>query len=537
MATYLQLLQNAQQGGWNMVQSINNALESRIRLEENRRQFNQTMQVRATEFERNMNLREAQFDEEKRMNMAQAQNMRFGNELRWREFQLNEQLAPLKFQAENLRLQSAALNQAQSVAQFNQTQFNQFTNQFDQSASSYLAQIQDPKFGQEYLSIKQAAYADMASGRPFNPNRYQSQVNDLYSRYGVAGDPNSPGYGSARSETSEYSPQITNLLTSLNASPEIINNYERFNNPQKRLTESGLRSSGLYSDGSDFLTIQQGLSRSLSEQELIQYTENVIGFKGAQKELDLLRKERAGLASQVRNAAGTPFQADLKAELTAMDARIASTSSTAEQLRKQALGIPNPIAPENTIVDPIDVTRSGINDQVNDPQLIAYGVPNLDPTSFGATLQKKQASTLPKVLDGFREETMGGNAWGYLAGKNVKKRPQDISTIQSSVLREVKKLSSEGRLKERIRELANNPDKISMVDSLRGQKSYDSSAIQPSFSPYSYVSRYPAGSNPTVEDMLNYLQSIPDDDPLKAKHEEMIYARIISNAMITALSE
>lgn len=520
-----------------MVQSINNALENRIRLEENRRQFNNTMQVRATEFERNMNLREAQFDEEKRMNMAQAQNMRFGNELRWREFQLNEQLAPLKFQAENLRLQSAALNQAQSVAQFNQAQFNQFTNQFDQSASSYLAQIQDPRFGQDYLSIKQSAYADMAAGRPFNPNRYQSQVNDLYSRYGVAGDPNTPGFGSARSETSEYSPQITNLLTSLNASPEIINNYERFNNPQKRLTESGLRSSGLYAEGNDFLSIQQGLSRTLAEQELIQYTENVIGLKGAQKELDILRKERAALASQVRSAAGTPFQPDLKAELTAMDARIASTASMAEQLKKQALGIPEPIRPTAPTTDGIDDTRTAIEGQQNDPQLRAYGIPDLDPTSFGATLQKKQSVTLPKVLEGFRDETMGGNSWSYLAGKNVKKRPEDISTIQASVLREVKRLSSEGNLKERIQRLSNDPEKIKMVDSLRGSKPYDPSTPQLSYSPYSYVSRFPAGANPTVQDMLDYLQSIPDSDPLKSKHEEMIYARIISNAMITALSE
>lgn len=540
----MEMLRN-QQGGWNMVQSITGALESRLRLEEQRRQFNENLQVRATEFNRNMALDEARFDEQKRQNLFNAQLASSQNELRWKEFQNNQQLFPIELQRANIQLETARINNARALEADSINKFNVISNPFDQKVAAYLAQTQDARLGQEYLSIKQEGLANTARNGSFNPIEYSRKVDDLLFRYGVEGDNTLPGYGSEKSQTSEYSPQVTQMLHNIGAHPSIIQDYER-KNPDKMLTESSLRASGLFSPDervfSETGTIAQ-LQRKLSPDELTSYIENREGYLGLTNKLNALDKDRQAAQTRLGSALGKPEEEKVRSLLDNIQSDIDKTTKERERVYRLATGQSQPVDPQNPIIDDPDAEiKDRIRQSLDTPPDIE---PDSSVVSFGASLRNKQSQSLASVRELFKEE---GNSidFKHLAGKNVAKRTEDQKYILRSIYENVLPLGNK-EIDRKFNELFSDERKRNQVNSARinffnrrisggdvgiGSSLSRTQTIDAAFDPINSF------QNPTVEEAIEFLsQRIPDSNPRKLHYKKVLYSLLVSNTYINALSD
>lgn len=535
--TPLALLEN-QKGGWNAVQSITRSLENNIAREIQREQFAQTMQVRATEFGQTMALQQADFDERKRMNMINAQNLRFANEMRWKEFETKQALAPIELESQRLRLEADKLRLAREQVASASQYMNSVTQPFDTSAAAYLSEIQDPRYGQAYLELKRKYAGLIASGKNFDPASYEAEFARLNESFGVAGDPDATGFGSLRSPVSEYTPQVSQLLRQMGAE-QVANDYEAKNNPRKRLEISSLRASGIVADEKELPLILQGLQQYMQPEEITSYFNSIIGIKGIDREIEKLEKQASAMAVTAASAATSdPARARaIRSEIDAIEAKISDKRKERDDLYRLATGqspLVEPPAPSDS-----DETIEAIYEEMNNANLKNYGIQSPEsPASFGAKLQQKQADNLSSVLDVDPDVTMGAGSWSYLAGKNVKTRRQDVKHIRSTILQEVRNLSDE-QLDSKIKSLASDQKKKDTVNkyisNFDGGLVYEENPLRYKEGYFSFASILSPVA--TVEEAIEFLSKIPDSDPKKRVYKESIYANLISGSMIGALSE
>lgn len=537
--TPLALLEN-QKGGWNAVQSITKSLENNIAREIQKEQFAQTMQVRATEFGQTMALQQAQFDEQKRMNMINAQNLRFTNEMKWKEFEAKQALAPIELESQRLRLEADKLRLAREQVANAGQYMNSVTQPFDTSAAAYLSEIQDPRYGQAYLELKRKYAGLIASGKNFDPASYEAEFARLNESFGVAGDPDAAGFGSLRSPVSEYTPQVSQLLRQMGAE-QVAADYEAKNNPQKRLEISSLRASGIVASEKELPLILQGLQQYMKPEEITSYFNSIIGIKGIDREIESLEKQASAMAVTANSsAASDPARARaIRAEIDSIEAKISAKRKERDDLYRLATG-QSPLVEPPAPSDP-DETIKAIYEEMNNANLKNYGIqPPESPAVFGAKLQQKQADNLSSVLAVDPDVTMGAGSWSYLAGKNVKTRRQDVKHIRSTILQEVRNLSDE-ELDSKIKSLASDQKKKDTVNkyisNFDGGLAYEDDPLlrykgEGYFSLASFLS--PVA---TVEEAMEFLEKIPDNDPKKRVYKESVYARLISGSMIGALSK
>lgn len=535
--TPLALLEN-QKGGWNAVQSITRSLENNIAREIQKEQFAQTMQVRATEFGQTMALQQAEFDERKRMNMINAQNLRFTNEMKWKEFEAKQALAPIELESQRLRLEADKLRIAREQVASASQYMNSVTQPFDTSAAAYLSEIQDPRYGQAYLELKRKYAGLIASGKNFDPASYEAEFARLNESFGVAGDPDATGFASLRSPVSEYTPQVSQLLRQMGAE-QVANDYEAKNNPQKRLEISSLRASGIVADEKELPLILQGLQQYMQPEEITSYFNSIIGIKGIDREIEKLEKQASAMAVTAASAATSdPARARaIRSEIDAIEAKISDKRKERDDLYRLATGqspLVEPPAPSES-----DEVLEAIYEEMNNANLKNYGIQSPEsPASFGAKLQQKQADNLSSVLDVDPDVTMGAGSWSYLAGKNVKTRRQDVKHIRSTILQEVRNLSDE-ELDSKIKSLASDQKKKDTVNkyisNFDGGLAYEENPLRYKEGYFSFASILSPAA--TVEEAIEFLEKIPDSDPKKRVYKESIYANLISGSMIGALSE
>lgn len=194
--------------------------------------MSQAMQsnLQAGEFAAEMTAKAAQFAEQKRMNDVQAENIRTDNFLKFKEYELNKQLAPLRLQTAQLQLQATKYRFQKDMEGEHNKQFDDITSIYDDQVGFDILHTGSTDMAKDYYAFKGDWKARVANGQQFDPTAYQKGINGIRGKYqGQVADPKAP-----------YSPETQFMMT--NISPRLGQTYEK-NHPVVQQNRNALGSS------------------------------------------------------------------------------------------------------------------------------------------------------------------------------------------------------------------------------------------------------------------------------------------------------
>lgn len=179
----LQLLSLGQQTTQQAVGVLNDAMTRSLNVQQATNQAEISAGFKAVEFQENQRMHDANIMQLNYSNSLQAQKFASDSFYKAKEFELEQQLAPLRASAEVLGLQARAFQYQKAQQQASRVQFNDITKTYDERIGYDLLNKDSPELAKDYLDLKAKYQTQVASGLEFDQPKFESELAGIVGKY------------------------------------------------------------------------------------------------------------------------------------------------------------------------------------------------------------------------------------------------------------------------------------------------------------------------------------------------------------------
>lgn len=322
---YLQLLDNSTRLAVGFMQQVDETLTKGFRDQEQVRQFEKQIQVRASEFQAEMAYKDAALEEQKRMNEAQTARWKFNDELAAKELEHRFALMPLELETRKVQLEAAKIGKQRQIEEDRNRNFNTITSPFDTQAAATLAGNRDAGFGNDYLTLKSKYQAQVAAGQPFNEQAFRSEFDALQANYnGVV--PNK-----------EYDPEVAVLMERMGASSEAAR--MRAENPTFAGNLEGLKAGALLAGPQATNEMLAKYGFAFTKEEATNFAAGSEAYFGYGEEIKRLQNQERNLTFQWRDAKSPQDKQKISDQITDVRNQQLEASKKQRSVYQNTIGV------------------------------------------------------------------------------------------------------------------------------------------------------------------------------------------------------
>lgn len=262
-------------------EQINQAITTSFNRQEQARQFDAQLIQRGTEFGVEMALKDRALQASTAMNILQAEDIRFGNEMDAARFEMEKELQPQKQEIAKLQLEAQKELTKKQIEAGRQQSFNTMTVSQDSRVASALAGTRNADLGNGYLALKSKYQGKVGAGESFNETAFSSEVDALISTYS-----NQPA------DKTEYDPELATLMDRMGATGEAAR--YRAENPIFAGSLPGIKANMLLADEDNFNKNIQQYGFMFKGQELPQVAAVRNSLNGYRSRINQKEQEKQG---------------------------------------------------------------------------------------------------------------------------------------------------------------------------------------------------------------------------------------------------
>lgn len=227
----------------------------------------------------------AGFMEDRRMNDAKITQINNENEIRRREFDIREMMAPMQLETQRLQLETQRVGLLRQKQQTDLGLFNEITKPYDTSMASRFASVQSPEYMRGYLDMKGKYLSNISQGNPFDSTAFEKDLNDLNDQYADLKPSTDP---------QTWNPEVSHMLGIIDPNTQRI--YEQ-RNPTYSKNANALAVSYVTSPDNQVASIAEKYGGLFSDEKLAQVSINRDVYQTNKSRMDSISNQISRLSS------------------------------------------------------------------------------------------------------------------------------------------------------------------------------------------------------------------------------------------------
>lgn len=257
-------------------------------------------QAEVNNAEVNTRMKVLDFAEGVRMNDAKITQMNNENEIRSRQFQLSEMMAPLQLESQRLALETQRIGLLRSKTETDINLFNQITKPYDSSMASRFASVQSPEYMRSYMDMKGKYLSNISQGNPFDSQAFEKDLGDLNDQYSNLKPVTDP---------QTWNPEVSHMLGMID--PNVQKIYEQ-RNPIYSKNANALAVSYVTSTDAQVAGIAERYGSLFSDEKLAQISINRDVYQTNKLRIDSLNNQIGRLNSAMSLAKDDKARAQIQ---------------------------------------------------------------------------------------------------------------------------------------------------------------------------------------------------------------------------------